>query len=210
MEKYVPKEIVTEEGHVYYLKRPLHKQGWFWVSIVSWLLSLLLLILLIGFFILSAVLTISGDNIHNLLEGNTSYFQQAGDYEEYSVGESATLENGGKMTVISIRQDSKLSLEDDATGQAIVVKVKVDNKTNKSLTVNPYYFSLYDEKGDVYILDTSTFYQDGWTQKIASGTSTELTLIFDGEASRQGQFNVIYNDSIRWWQERETKDSSDI
>lgn len=209
MEKYVPKEMVSEDGHVYELKRPLHRQGWFWVSIVSWILSLLLLVLLVGFFILSNVLASNSNNLNNLLDGNTSYFQQAADYEEYSVGEAATLDNGGKMTVVSVQADDKQKLEDDATGHAIVVKVKVDNKTNKNLTVNPYFFGLYDEQGDVYILDTSTFDQDGWTQKIAPGTSAELTLIFDGEDGKQSQLNVVYNDEIRWWQERGTSDSSE-
>lgn len=210
MEKYLAKEIVTKEGHIYSLKRPLHKQGWFWVSIISWLISLFLLILLIGFFILSTVLSNNVDNIHNLLEGNTLYLKEASDYEEYDIGKRATLDNGGNMTVTSIRLDHHRTLQDDATGIAVVVQVKVDNKTNKSLTVNPYYFSLYNEKGDVFVLDMSTFDQDGWTQKIAAGTSAELTLIFDGEASQNGQFNVVYNGSIRWWQERKPIFSSGV
>lgn len=208
MEKQVPKEIVTDDGHIYELKRPLHRQGWFWVSLASWLVSGLLFLTLIGLFILNTVLTASGGNLQQYLDGER-YYQNTESYEEHVVGDSATLDNGATLTVESIQLDKERTLADDGSGRAIVVRVKVENKTSKAVSVNPYYFSLFDYIGDVYILDTSTFDKDGWTKKVEPGQSEVLELVFDGEDSSEEHYNLIYNDSIRWWQEQDTLTSGE-
>lgn len=201
MEKQAPKEILTEDGHIYQLKRPLHKQGWFWVSLASWIVSGILFLTLIGFFILNTVLVASGGNVQQFLDGGT-YYQNSASYEEYVVGDSATLDSGATLTVESIQQEKDRVLADDGTGRAIVVRVKLENKTPKALTLNPYYFSLYDLSGNVYVLDTSTFDQTAWMQKIEAGKSVSFDLIFDGEGNDDGNYYLIYDELIRWWQEQ--------
>lgn len=208
MDKQVPKEIVTDDGHIYQLKRPLHKQGWFWVSLGSWIVSGILFLTLIGFFILNTVLVANGGNLQQFWDGG-SYYQNSDSYEEHVVGDSATLDNGAKLTISSIQQDKNRTLADDGTGRAIVVRVKLENKTPKAITLNPYYFSLFDYVGNVYVLDTSTFDQTAWTQKIEPGKSVDLELVFDGEGNEEDNYNLIYDDLIRWWQDRTSLASDD-
>lgn len=208
MEKHIPKEIMTEDGHLYQLKRPLHKQGWFWVSIASWFVSAILFLTLVGFFILNAVLAANGGNVQRFLDGDT-YYQNAESYEEHVLGESTTLDGGATLTVESIKEDSSRPLADDGTGQAVVVRLKIENKTPTAMTLNPYYFTLYDYIGNVYLLDTSTFDKGAWTKTIEPGQSETWELVFDGEDGSEGNYHLIYNDRIRWWQEQEIDASNE-
>lgn len=209
MDKHIPKEIITDEGQVYELKRPLHKQVWFWVSIASWIISALLFLTLIGFFVLNTVLSTNGGNLSRLFDGNTSYNQNADYYEEHEVGESVLLEHALKLKVESIHKDPQRALADDATGRAVVVRVSMENKGMTPVTINPYYFSLYDHPGNVFVLDTSTFDQKGWGDKLEAGKKVSLDLVFDGEDSEDGRFHIIYADRIRWWQESQQTSSSE-
>lgn len=199
MTKHIPKEIVTDEGHVYQLQKPLHKQGWFWVTLASWLVSGALLLSLVAVVILNSFLVSSGGNIQQFLNGDI-YYQNAASYDEYSLGEAASLSDEAQLTVVSIRQDQQRVLADDATGRAVVVHVKLENPSKKSILLNPYDFSLFDASGNVYLLDASTFDQGQWNKNIEAGQTAEFDLIFDGEES-DGDYNVTYIDSIRWWQE---------
>ncbi|KXT74672.1 hypothetical protein STRDD10_00758 [Streptococcus sp. DD10] len=210
MTNHIPKEIITDEGHVYHLQKPLHKQGWFWVSLASWLLSGLLFITLIAVIVLNSFLVSNGGTIQNYLNGG-GYYQNANAYEENSLGEAAYLYDDSKLTVMSIQQDSKKVLADDATGRAVVVHIELENQSKKPVLLNPYLFSLFDQEGNVYLLDASTFEQGAWNQSIKAGSTVELDLIFDGEES-QGSYHVIYDDMIRWWQEElgTTASSSEI
>ena len=169
------KEFVIEEGIVYYRKKPLHKQPLFWTTIVGAVISLVLgtLVLVLFFFIGASEISQSDYN------GNSNeYYEDLSTYTDYEIGETVEFDDGLKVTVQSMKEDSAVELVDTYYSNALVVDLVVENSLEEDYYLDEYAFSLRDGYSEDYLnLDYRT-YDVNIPEKLAPGEKLNLKLIY--------------------------------
>ena len=169
------KEFVIEEGIVYYRKKPLHKQPLFWTTIAGAVISLVLgtLVLVLLFFIGASEISQSDYN------GNSNeYYEDLSTYTDYEIGETVEFDDGLKVTVQSMKEDSAVELVDTYYSNALVVDLVVENSLEEDYYLDEYAFSLRDGYSEDYLnLDYRT-YDVNIPEKLAPGEKLNLKLIY--------------------------------
>ncbi len=170
-----PKEFVIEDGIVYYRKKPLHKQPLFWTTIAGAVISLVLgtLVLVLLFFIGASEISQSDYN------GNSNeYYEDLSTYTDYEIGETVEFDDGLKVTVQSMKEDSAVELVDTYYSNALVVDLVVENSLEEDYYLDEYAFSLRDGYSEDYLnLDYRT-YDVNIPEKLAPGEKLNLKLIY--------------------------------
>lgn len=170
-----PKEFVIEDGIVYYRKKPLHKQPLFWTTIAGAVISLVLgtLVLVLLFFIGASEISQSDYN------GNSNeYYEDLSTYTDYEIGETVEFDDGLKVTVQSMKEDSAVELVDTYYSNALVVDLVVENSLEEDYYLDEYAFSLRDGYSEDYLnLDYRT-YDVNIPEKLAPGEKLNLQLIY--------------------------------
>ena len=170
-----PKEFVIEDGIVYYRKKPLHKQPLFWTTIAGAVISLVLgtLVLVLLFFIGASEISQSDYN------GNSNeYYEDFSAYTDYEIGETVEFDDGLKVTVQSMKEDSAVELVDTYYSNALVVDLVVENSLEEDYYLDEYAFSLRDGYSEDYLnLDYRT-YDVNIPEKLAPGEKLNLKLIY--------------------------------
>ena len=170
-----PKEFVIEDGIVYYRKKPLHKQPLFWTTIAGAVISLVLgtLVLVLLFFIGASEISQSDYN------GNSNeYYEDLSTYTDYEIGETVEFDDGLKVTVQSMKEDSAVELVDTYYSNALVVDLVVENSLEEDHYLDEYAFSLRDGYSEDYLnLDYRT-YDVNIPEKLAPGEKLNLKLIY--------------------------------
>ena len=100
--------------------------------------------------------------------------------------------------------DTNKKMSDDAAGVAVVVSIKVKNTSNRRILLNPYNFDLYDEKGNLYILDGSTFDHSQVGMDLIPGKTISFDLVFDGEQGDEHSYTVTYGED-KWMKPKSKK-----
>ncbi|MEW4355131.1 DUF4352 domain-containing protein [Streptococcus pneumoniae] len=188
MEK-IPKEIITEDGHIYQLKRPIYKQPLFWTTVVGGVI-----IVFMALFI--AVAAIFGSLYQEEL-AESSYWNEHLFREEltYNLGEAHTDTDGLKVTLTGIRVDETRKLLDYPQGTAVVAEVTVENTGSSSALLNVYDFTLSDTDSEIYSLDTSTFDSQLLASRLPVGKKITMSLIFEGDKDRDKLYRLFYKDA---------------
>ena len=170
-----PKEFVIDDGIVYYRKKPLHKQPLFWTTIAGAVISLVLgtLVLVLLFFIGASEISQSDYN------GNSNeYYEDLSTYTDYEIGETVEFDDGLKVTVQSMKEDSAVELVDTYYSNALVVDLVVENSLEEDYYLDEYAFSLRDGYSEDYLnLDYRT-YDVNIPEKLAPGEKLNLKLIY--------------------------------
>ena len=170
-----PKEFVIEDGIVYYRKKPLHKQPLFWTTIAGAVISLVLgtLVLVLLFFIGASEISQSDYN------GNSNeYYEDLSTYTDYEIGETVEFDDGLKVTVQSMKEDSAVELVDTYYSNALVVDLVLENTLEEDYYIDEYAFSLRDGYSEAYLdLDYRT-YDVNIPEKLAPGEKLNLQLIY--------------------------------
>ena len=170
-----PKEFVIEDGIVYYRKKPLHKQPLFWTTIAGAVISLVLgtLVLVLLFFIGASEISQSDYN------GNSNeYYEDLSTYTDYEIGETVEFDDGLKVTVQSMKEDSAVELVDTYYSNALVVDLVVENSLEEDYYLDEYAFSLRDGYSEDYLnLDYRT-YDVNIPEKLAPGEKLNPKLIY--------------------------------
>ena len=170
-----PKDFVIEEGIVYYRQKPLHKQPLFWTSIAGAVISVFLgiLVLVLLFFIGASEISQSDYN------GNSNeYYEDLSTYTDYEIGEMVEFDDGLKVTVQSMKEDTAVELVDTYYSNALVVDLVLENPLEEDYYVDEYAFSLRDGYSEDYLnLDYRT-YDVNIPEKLAPGEKLHLKLIY--------------------------------
>ena len=187
-----PKEFVIEDGIVYYRKKPLHKQPLFWTTIAGAVISLVLgtLVLVLLFFIGASEISQSDYN------GNINeYYEDLSTYTDYEIGETVEFDDGLKVTVQSMKEDSAVELVDTYYSKALVVDLVVENTLDEEFYFDEYSFSLYDGDSEDYLsLDYRTYDVD-IPEKLAPGEKLNLKLIYGFNDENELVFTY---DDVSW------------
>ena len=72
------------------------------------------------------------------------------------------------------------------------------------ILLNPYDFDLFDEKGNLYILDGSTFDHAQVGMNIVPGKTISFDLVFDGEKGDEHSYTVTYGED-KWMMPKSKK-----
>ena len=105
----------------------------------------------------------------------------------------------------SLSEDSlKINGKMDSSNRAVVVSIKVKNTSNRRILLNPYNFDLYDEKGNLYILDGSTFDHAQVGMDLVPGKTISFDLVFDGEKGDEHSYTVTYGED-KWMKPKSKK-----
>lgn len=187
----IPKEIQTPEGQIYVLKRPLYKQPLFWTSLVGGLVSLALAAVL-GLLMFLGLIYSEVDSAYD-----SSYVTQP----DHLPGQGVLASNDLEVTVERIYVDDKRSLSDSSRGKAVLVQLTVENTASHSVLFSPYDVMLFDQEGEVYVLDASTFDDQSLASNLSAGKRTQLTLIYVGDDEPDKSYLVSYEDSV-WGEEK--------
>ncbi|KXT85650.1 hypothetical protein STRDD11_00288 [Streptococcus sp. DD11] len=205
MNQQTQQEIVTDDGLVYRLKRPLHKQTLFWTTLVSGIVIFLLSLLSLLLVVTAIGLVEENDHLKEL----TGYHHSSLDsYSAYPFEKKVEFSDGLRVTVHAAEADSRRVMSDESTGVAVVVSLTLENTSQKPILVSPYDFSLYDRKENVYVLDGSTFDNAQIGMNLAPGKSTSFDLIFDGEDGDEAAYTVVY-ENAKWVKEPSNKKNKD-
>ena len=179
----------------YVKKKPLYHQGLFWGTVLGFLLSLVLGLLLI-FSILTSV-SLEEENEQLVRMTGVSPYRVDRTYHDFATGVSVEDPSGEKVTVNQIQVDGNRAMTDEATGRAVLVNVTVENVGKSNLLVNPYTFDLVSQEGDLYVLDGSTFDKVSVGTNLKPGEKLTFDLIFDGEEDKEERYGVVHKDN-RW------------
>lgn len=169
------KDFVIEEGIVYYRQKPLHKQPLFWTSIAGAVISVFLgiLVLVLLFFIGASELSNS-----DYTSDGYEYYEDLSTFTNYGIGETVEFDDGLKVTVQSMKEDSAVELVDTYYSNALVVDLVVENTLAEDYYLNEYAFSLRDGYSEDYLnLDYRT-YDVNIPEKLAPGEKLNLKLIY--------------------------------
>ncbi|MBP2623720.1 DUF4352 domain-containing protein [Streptococcus oricebi] len=208
MGQAIAKEITSPDGRIYRLKKPLYKQGLFWASLIGFVLAFILLLLVLGLVIVNGSLSEENAKLGGRSQSSLYYNDYQQKLDSYQLGESVTFKDGAKVTVKSIETSKQRKMSDEATGEAIVVQLEVENTSNHRLLINPYAFNLYDEDGSFYVLDGSTFDKAQIGTNLGPAKRMELELIFDGENNDYDIYHLAY-DRAEWSKRGASSTSSD-
>ena len=169
------KDFVIEEGIVYYRQKPLHKQPLFWTSIAGAVISVFLgiLVLVLLFYIGASELSNS-----DYTSDGYEYYEDLSTFTNYGIGETVEFDDGLKVTVQSMKEDSAVELVDTYYSNALVVDLVVENTLAEDYYLNEYAFSLRDGYSEDYLnLDYRT-YDVNIPEKLAPGEKLNLQLIY--------------------------------
>ena len=199
-----PHEMIDADGNLYQIKKPLHKQPLFWTSVIS--SGLVIILSLVTVVLLLINFSLSEDSLK--INGKTQTSNRAYDnknvHPNHYFGDAVFFQNGTKITVQSAKMDTSKKMSDDATGVAVVVSVRVKNTSNRRILLNPYNFDLYDEKGNLYILDGSTFDHSQVGMDLIPGKTISFDLVFDGEQGDEHSYTVTYGED-KWMKPKSKK-----
>lgn len=181
------KPFVIEDGHVYYPKKPLHKQPLFWTTLAGGLLIVMLSFLLLGQSLLNE-LSYDEEYWSNLEDA--SPYGDISMYPEYQLGDKVLLEEEDlEVTVHSIDRDDSVELVEDAE-TAVVVKMTFANTADEAYYFDEYDIYLYDSYDYSYSVDYRT-YDVNIPEKIEPGKSIDVTLVFGADDDDAYRINFL-------------------
>ncbi len=166
-------------------KKPIYKKVWFWILII---------VIVIG-----VVAVAGGKNNTNI---PTSSRQE--EKTEYNQGEEAILGDGA-ITVTKVEKSQGNSWDKPKSGKEfVIVTLTIENKGNKNLAYNPFYFKMQNSQGQQENETFSTINNDTALQsgELIPGGKVSGTIIFEQPIGDTGLV-LIYNDSI--WSSKELK-----
>jgi hypothetical protein len=166
------KEFVIEEGVVYHRQKPLHKQALFWTTIAGAVISVFL-----GIVVLFLLFFIGASELSNTDYSN-EYYEDLSTFTDYGIGETVEFDDGLKVTVQSMKEDTAVELVDTYYSNALVVDLVLENPLEEDYYVDEYAFSLRDGYSEDYLnLDYRT-YDVNIPEKLAPGEKVHLKLIY--------------------------------
>lgn len=203
--KYAPPhEMIDADGNLYQIKKPLHKQPLFWISVISSGLAIILSLVTVALLLINFSLSENSLKINGRMDRSNRAYDYKNEHPNHYFGDAVFFQNGTKITVQAAKTDTSKKMSDDAAGVAVVVSVKVKNTSNRRILLNPYDFNLYDEKGNLYILDGSTFDHAQVGMNIIPGKTISFDLVFDGEKGDEHSYTVTYGED-KWMKPKSKK-----
>lgn len=178
-------------------KKPIYKKWWFW---------LIAIIVIIG---IAGSGEKSSNNQQTAQTTQTSSVAQNEENKveektEYNQGEEAILGNGA-ITVTKVEKSNGSEYDKPKAGKEyVIVHLTIENKGEKNLSYNPYYFKMQNSQGQqenetFTIIDQDTSLQSG---ELVAGGKVSGTIVFEEPKDDTG-LTLIYSDSI--WSSKELK-----
>ena len=126
--------------------------------------------------------------------------------EIYSIGEEAILGNGA-ITVTSVAKSQGSTYIKPKNGKEfVIVSVTIENKGNKNLSYNPFYFKMQNSQGQQESITFSASVDNNDTElnsgELIPGGKVSGTIAFEQPINDEGLI-LIYSDSI--WSSKEIK-----
>lgn len=190
-----PKDYIVEDGHVYYRKKPLHKQPLFWTTLAGGLASLGMLFLS---FFLFFVIGVQGLVTELDTTTDSSYYYDDESYvdlttyPEYEIGEEVIFDKELEVTVTKLDVDDTVKLVAEAD-KAVVVDVTIKNTSKEDYYLDEYDFVLYDSYDFSYELDYRT-YDANIPEKLAPDETATLRLVYG--ADEDDNYRLVFNEVI--------------
>ena len=181
-------------------KKPIYKKWWFW---------LIAIIVIIG---IAGSGEKSSNNQQTAQTTQTTQTSSVAQNEEnkveekteYNQGEEAILGNGA-ITVTKVEKSNGSQYDKPKAGKEyVIVHLTIENKGEKNLSYNPYYFKMQNSQGQqenetFTIIDQDTSLQSG---ELVAGGKVSGTIVFEEPKDDTG-LTLIYSDSI--WSSKELK-----
>lgn len=203
--KYAPPhEMIDADGNLYQIKKPLHKQPLFWISVISSGLAIILSLVTVALLLINFSLSEDSLKINGRMGSSYRAYDYKNEHPNHYFGDAVFFQNGTKITVQAAKMDTSKKMSDDAAGVAVVVSIKVKNTSNRRILLNPYNFDLYDEKGNLYILDASAFDHAQVGMDLVPGKTISFDLVFDGEQGDEHSYTVTYGED-KWMKPKSKK-----
>lgn len=192
-----PKEFIIEDNTVYYRKKPLHQQPLFWTTVVGAVLTFILAITTIVFFLAylgsdqGMDTSLPYDSYYDSYEGYGSYDS----YTEYEVGDTVTFDPDIDVTVLSMDRDSSIELIDSYYSTAFVVELEITNHSTEDYYFDEYAFSLMDPVYESYFYLDYRTYDVNIPEKIEPGETIEVELIYGIDS--ETNLSLLFED-VAW------------
>lgn len=168
-------------------KKKIYQQWWFWLIIVF---------LIIGI----AGMGMSGESANTATGTNTAKEEK----KEYGINEEARLGDGA-ITVTKVEKSQGNDWDKPKSGKEyVIVTVSIENKGNKNLSYNPFYFTMQNSQGQqedqaFTTIDNDTSLQSG---ELIPGGKVSGTIAFEQPKGDKGII-LVYKDNI--WSSKELK-----
>ena len=126
--------------------------------------------------------------------------------EVYSIGEEAILGDGA-ITVTNVAKSQGSEYIKPKTGKEfVIVSVTIENKGDKNLSYNPFYFKMQNSQGQQESITFSASVDNNDTElnsgELIPGGKVSGTIAFEQPVNDEGLI-LIYSDSI--WSSKEIK-----
>lgn len=199
-----PHEMIDADGNLYQIKKPLHKQPLFWVSVISTGLVIILSLVTVALLLINFSLSEDSLKINGRIDSSYRAYDYKNEHPNHYFGDAVFFKMELKSLFSQQRWILVKKMSDDAAGVAVVVSVRVKNTSNRRILLNPYNFDLYDEKGNLYILDGSTFDHAQVGMDLVPGKTISFDLVFDGEKGDEHSYTVTYGED-KWMKPKSKK-----
>lgn len=174
-------------------KKPIYKKWWFWVIII----------------VIIVAITNSSNNNSTPTSTPTSSSsstenKKESEKTEYNKGEEAILGNGA-ITVTDVQISQGTQYDKPKSGKEfVIVNLTIENKGDKNLSYNPYYFKMQNSQGQQESMTFTTVNNDNSLQsgELIPGGKVSGTIAFEQPKGDTGLI-LIYSDSI--WSSKELK-----
>lgn len=175
-------------------KKAIYKKWWFWVIIV-------VIILGIGS-------SLNNNSTETSTQQNTSSSltenKKQSEKTEYNKGEEAILGNGA-ITVTDVQISQGTQYDKPKSGKEfVIVSVTIENKGDKNLYYNPYYFKMQNSQGQQEDIAFTTVNNDNSLQsgELIPGGKVSGTIAFEQPIGDAGLV-LIYSNNL--WSSKELK-----
>lgn len=178
-------------------KKPIYKKWWFWVIII--IVMLVIASSSNNDSKPNSTQTSSSSSTENKTEN-----KKENEKTEYNKGEEATLGNG-VITVTDVQISQGTKYDKPKSGKEfVIVNLTIENKGDKNLSYNPYYFKMQNSQGQQESMTFTTVNNDNSLQsgELIPGGKVSGTIAFEQPKGDTGLI-LIYSDSI--WSSKELK-----
>ncbi|MGT2799902.1 DUF4352 domain-containing protein [Streptococcus marmotae] len=191
----IPKEWISENGYVYYRKKPLYRQSLFWTTIAGALISCLL-----GLALVLALVAGRASSWTDTAPNGRDVSLESDYYREQAIGQKVELLNELMLTVDSMEIDTETTLVGMYHTHALVVNITIENPTKIA-----EYFEEHDAIvegtgvkdndaiGNQYWLDNRT-YDVPLKKKIDPGEKVQFRLVYG--VNPDTQYRFIYDGNV--------------
>lgn len=170
-------------------KKPIYKNWWLWVIIIV---------------IIVAIANSSNNNSTPTSSSSSIENKKESEKTQYNKGEEAILGNGAIIvTDVQISQGTQYD-KPKSGKEFVIVNLTIENKGDKNLSYNPYYFKMQNSQGQQESMTFTTVNNDNSLQsgELIPGGKVSGTIAFEQPKGDTGLI-LIYSDSI--WSSKELK-----